>query len=125
MAKYIYIFLGAGFGALARYILAGVVEFHINSLFPYGTLVVNIVGSFFIGFLWSVFRVISITPEIRSLIFVGILGGFTTFSSFMFESMNLLKDGEYIYGIANVLLANIIGLTAVFFGFKLGDLIVK
>ncbi len=125
MIKYIYIFLGAGFGALARYTLAGLVEFHINSLFPYGTLVVNLIGSFFIGFLWSIFRVVTIAPEIRSLIFVGILGGFTTFSSFMFESMNLLRNGEYFYGFTNILLANIVGLTAVFLGFKLGDLIVK
>ena len=123
--KYVYIFIGAGVGAIARYSLAGLVGMYTKSLFPYGTMVVNIVGSFLIGFLWSIFKTTTLSIEMRSMIFVGMLGGFTTFSSFMFESANLLKDGEYLYGFMNILWANLLGLVAVFSGFKVGDLILR
>ena len=121
--KYLYIFIGAGIGAVARYSLAGLVESGTKSLFPYGTMTVNLIGSFFIGFLWSLFRTTNLSAEFRTMIFVGLLGGFTTFSTFMFETTNLFKDGEYFYAFMNLLWPNLFGILAVILGFKLGDLV--
>lgn len=90
---------GGGFvGSVLRYLVSGYVQNLSGSIgFPYGTLFVNLAGCFIIGFLSYLADERGVfTTEIRALVFVGVLGGFTTFSTFGNETMNLLRDGEKI-----------------------------
>ena len=116
--KYFVIGLGGAIGAIGRYFLQGVVHQLMGISFPYGTLVVNLLGCFLIGFImeFSENRFI-IDPEARLFITVGILGGFTTFSSFGYETFSLLRDGETLRAMLNVILSMVVGLIAVWFGF--------
>jgi CrcB protein len=84
--------------------------------FPWGTLTVNLVGSFVIGFLWQWFERYAISPNVRALIFVGILGAFTTFSSYTLDSLRLLQLGRVLPAVLNVVGSNGLGLTAVYLG---------
>jgi CrcB protein len=116
--KYFIIGLGGAMGAVGRYLLQGLVHQFTGISFPYGTLVVNILGCFLIGFIMELSenRFI-IDPQTRLFITVGILGGFTTFSSFGYETFSLLRDGETLRAILNVTLSMVVGLGAVWFGF--------
>ncbi len=87
---------------------------------PYGILSVNVIGSFFIGFCWSLAEDFSLSPAVRLFLFTGFFGGFTTFSTFALDTMNLMKSGEYKLAVFNVLVSNIAGLIAVFAGYFLG-----
>ena len=94
--------------------------------FPYGTLVVNILGCFFIGFLSELADVRTlIGAETRAFLIVGILGGFTTFSAFGDETMNLIRDGEAALALVNVGTQVLLGLGAVWLGYTLAPLIWK
>ena len=96
---------GGGFvGSVARYLASGYVQNLSGSIeFPYGTLTVNLAGCFVIGFLSFLADVRGVfTADTRAFVFVGILGGFTTFSTFGNETMNLLRDGENTYALFNV-----------------------
>jgi CrcB protein len=110
--------LGGFVGSVARYIASGYVqEWSMSIAFPYGTLAVNVIGCFVIGFLSHLADSRGIfTVETRVFVFVGILGGFTTFSTFGNETMNLWRDGESSYVLANVLGHVILGLGAVWLG---------
>jgi len=108
---------GGALGTLARYSAAAYSYKLFGSAFPYGTLAVNIIGSFVIGFAWSVSEAIHISPNAKIFLFVGLLGGFTTFSSYSLETLNLFRDGETKIAIMNILANNIIGLTMVMAGF--------
>jgi CrcB protein len=125
MKDYILMFIGGGMGTLCRYFMA----FYINKIpkyfFPLGTMSVNLVGSFVIGFLWGLFEVENITTIQRNFIFIGFLGGFTTFSSFMLETMNLIRDKEYAYAMQNLVFSNVLGVILVFAGFILAQYIIK
>jgi fluoride exporter len=115
----------AGFaGTLLRYWLSGVVAKRYGETFPYGTLAVNLVGCFVIGFLFYVFydRALG-SPLIRTTIFIGLLGGFTTFSSYGLQTFTLLRDGELFLALANVLASNVIGLALVWVGYSLAKVI--
>ena len=85
-------------------------------MFPLGTLLVNLIGSFIIGLAWGFFETNSFSPNLRAFLFIGVLGGFTTFSSFSLETMNLLRDGEFKIGIINILANNVLGIVLVFGG---------
>ncbi len=115
--KWISLVVGGVTGTLARYVLSGVVYEVAGPGFPYGTLVVNLIGCFLIGF----FAVLSeekflLGPNARLLLMAGFCGAFTTFSTFMFETAHLMKDGEMWRALLNVLLSVIAG----FFVFRLG-----
>jgi fluoride exporter len=114
----IFIALGGALGSVLRYLLAAWTQSISRSIdFPYGTLAVNLIGCFAIGFLSQLAEVRgAFTPESRTLVFIGILGGFTTFSSFGNETMNLLRDGETINALANVGANVILGLFLVWLG---------
>jgi fluoride exporter len=114
---------GGFIGTILRYLLNSVIyRFLDYPLYPYGTLTINISGCFFIGLLASLAETrLSLTPEIRILIQIGILGGFTTFSTFGYETFNLIRDGQFMLGIGNVLLQVLVGLFAVWLGYYLGQ----
>jgi CrcB protein len=122
--NYLLIFVGGGIGATMRYWLQGVVYRISGAGFPYGTLVVNVLGSFAIGLLMSVFEErFVVTSSLRLFLTIGILGGFTTFSSFSFETMALLRDGSYFLGLMNVGTSVLFCLAATWFGLMFGRLL--
>lgn len=112
---------GGFFGSAARYACSGLVHRLVPSaLFPWGTLSVNVAGCFVIGLLFSLGETRQLfSPEARLFLFVGVLGGFTTFSAFGLESLNLLRDGEAAGALLNSLLHLTLGLGAVWAGFVL------
>jgi CrcB protein len=117
------VYVGAGgfFGSIGRYLLAGAVYQMFPKLnFPTGTAVVNILGCFLIGIISGLAEMRNLlSPEMRFFILIGLLGGFTTFSTFGFETVALLRDGAFLAALANVLLQVIIGISAVWIGFNL------
>ncbi|MCX6080121.1 MAG: fluoride efflux transporter CrcB [Chloroflexi bacterium] len=110
--------LGGALGSIARYLTSGWVQTTSKSInFPFGTLTVNLIGCFVIGFLAQLAESRGIfTSESRAFIFVGILGGFTTFSSFGNETMNLARAGDSWIALANLGANVMLGLLAVWLG---------
>jgi CrcB protein len=124
MMKIFLVFLGGGIGAVARYGLQGLVHRYAGSTFPYGTLAVNVLGCFVIGFLMVAFEErFLIHPTLRIFLTIGILGGFTTFSSFSYETIALLRDGEVLFGGINIIAGVVVCLSATFVGMIIGKVI--
>lgn len=90
------LFVGAGgfFGAISRFLIATYVQKLSGSFFPYGTLTVNVLGSFIIGFA-AMFFAQTVQPEYKAFVITGFLGALTTFSTFSLENINMLQDGEF------------------------------
>jgi len=107
--------IGGFIGSTLRYAATGLVQQLSRSIdFPYGTLAVNLIGCFIIGFLSQLAESRGVfTAESRTFVFVGILGGFTTFSAFGNETMNLWRDGQSTLALANVAAHLVLGLGAV------------
>lgn len=122
--KLLWIALAGALGTLCRYGLGGLVHNYASRVFPWGTVVVNVLGCLAFGLLseWMLRRE-WVTGEMRMVVLVGFLGGFTTFSSFMFETGQLMQDEEWLLACGNLLLQNLGGLIALFLGLKLGSLI--
>ena len=118
--QYLSIAVGGAAGAVLRYLVSGWAYTLLGQGFPWGTLVVNLIGSFLIGFLWQIFEYVPISPNMRSLIFIGGLGAFTTFSTFAFESLNLFRDGDIRLGVLNILAADVFGILLGLLGVILG-----
>jgi CrcB protein len=118
--------VGAGgfIGAILRYTVGGWVHNALdNAWFPYGTLLVNVLGCLLIGFLSGLAEARSVFgPEVRLFLFIGILGGFTTFSSFAYETFSLARDAENLAAAINVFAQLILGLMGVWFGNTLARL---
>lgn len=114
----VFVALGGALGSVLRYLLSMWAQTISRSIdFPYGTLAVNLLGCFVIGFLAQLAESRGVfAPESRAFVFVGILGGFTTFSSFGNETMNLLRDGETFNALANIGANVIFGLILVWVG---------
>lgn len=108
-------------GALARYYLGLVMAQRVGVAFPYGTLLINVTGCLVLGLVGTlaVERSTIVTPEVRLLVAVGFCGAFTTFSTFGFETLSLLRAGDYAEAALYVLGSNVLGLVAVFLGFTL------
>jgi CrcB protein len=108
-------------GTLARYFLAGIVQRLHPYDFPWGTLAVNAIGCLLFGLVWSLAdgRHI-ITPATRAIILVGFMGAFTTFSTFAFETSQLMERSEWVAAAGNVILHNVAGVALVFAGIALG-----
>ncbi|WP_457749903.1 fluoride efflux transporter CrcB [Sulfurimonas sp.] len=107
------LFIGAGgfFGAISRFLLATGIQKFSNSFFPIGTLSVNILGSFIIGFAAMYFAQTA-QPEYKAFVITGFLGALTTFSTFSLENVNMLQDGEFTSFVINIFLNVTLTLTA-------------
>lgn len=118
--KLILVALAGAVGTLCRYGLGNLVHRWLGAGFPWGTVCVNLVGSFAFGLVWAlaVQRAV-IGPEARLIILTGFMGAFTTFSTFMFETGELLRGGQWLFAMGNLALQNIIGLLAVLAGMAL------
>ena len=125
MVKYLFVGTGGFIGAVLRYWLSGLIQqFSISTFFPIGTLVVNFLGCLLIGFLSELAEEHGVfTAESRALVFVGVLGGFTTFSTFSNETMNLLREGQNSFAFVNIAGHLILGIGAVWLGRTLAYLI--
>jgi fluoride exporter len=120
MYKIVLIGVAGLIGTLARYWLSGWADQWWGGTFPMGTLIVNLVGCFAIGFLFHATEErYLIDPIVRSAVLVGFLGGFTTFSSFAIQSLNLLRDGEIFLASTNILVSNVAGLVLAWIGYAI------
>jgi len=121
MMKLLLIGSGGFIGSVLRYLVSGSAQTASQSIaFPYGTLAVNVIGCFLIGFLSELAQSRSLfSPDTRAFLIVGILGGFTTFSAFGNETMNLLRDGGQALALLNVSAQVLLGLGAVWLGYIL------
>ena len=122
MEKWIFLIMGGIVGTVSRYGLAGVVSQKIGGTFPWGTLAVNITGCLVVGFLDILFeKKFLLTPNYRILLMTGFCGAFTTFSTLMLETSDLLKENQFMHAFSNVMLSLIVG----FIAFKLGAAIAE
>jgi CrcB protein len=126
MITTLWIALGGALGSVARYWCNGLVADKIGATFPWGTLAVNIAGSFVIGFFGAVAAPEGrLNPQTRAFttqfFMIGICGGYTTFSSFSLQTLNLLRDGEWLYAGGNALLSVVLCMVAVWLGWLLGS----
>jgi len=116
-----WVFIGAGVGGTLRYVLGGWLTERWGSAFPWHTLAINVAGAFLLGVLMalSVERGI-VSPEMRLLLGVGLLGGFTTFSTLSYESVALFQHGFMLQGAANILGSAVLGIGAAVVGLLVG-----
>jgi len=125
MIKLFSIGIGGFCGAILRYSVGGIVHrlFH-QTAFPYGTLVVNLIGCFFIGFGAGLIESRQMfTPEMRAFIFIGIIGSFTTFSTFGLETFNLARSGQGLASLTNLCISVFAGLLAISLGNSLSKIV--
>lgn len=120
MIKVLLLITGGAIGTLFRFGVSTWIQRSMLHSFPFGILSVNAIGSFLIGFCWSIAETCNLSASVRVFLFTGLFGGFTTFSSYALDTVTLMKTGEYKLAIWNLLASNIIGLLAVFLGLLLG-----
>ena len=117
MWNYVAVALGGAVGCCARYGVTQAVQTFYGRNFPLATLVINVAGCLFMGFLFfATLERVSMSPSMRVAILTGVLGGFTTFSTFAMEALLLAEDGETGYAVLYVLLSLSLGLAAAFLG---------
>jgi CrcB protein len=119
MLNYLLVALGSALGGMARYGAAGLAARLIGPTLPWGTLIVNVTGSFVIGFLATLAAPdgrLLLPPDARAFLVIGLCGGFTTFSSFSLETLNLARDGEWLWAASNVVGSVLLCLVAVWLG---------
>ena len=118
--KLFWIALAGAFGTLARYSLSATVHRWFGSAFPWATATVNILGCFLFGLIWAVaVERSAISPEFRTVLLVGFMGAFTTFSTFISETGHLIDERALLLAFANIALQVMIGLVAFFLGLGL------
>lgn len=122
MKEIILVGIGGAVGAICRFLLSRIIQLVSGFTFPYGTLVVNIIGSFLITFLSVVLidRVGEWSAELRALLLIGLLGGFTTFSSFSYEVVDLWESGQGIKVALYLLLSIVLCIGGAFGGLAIG-----
>ncbi len=122
MEKYIVIGIGGFFGSIGRFWIASIMQNRTESLFPYGTMAVNIAGCFLIGLLMTLFQErIAVGQNLKLFLIVGILGGFTTFSSFSYDTFAMVKSGNLLGAGLNAGLSMFGCLAATWAGFYAGE----
>jgi len=122
---YLWIFLGSGLGGMLRYLISTTMQKLANpGIFPIGTFCVNMIGCLIIGFIAQLSEARAVfSPELRIFLMVGILGGFTTFSSFGYETVQLIREGEFLLALGNAAGQLVLGLIMVYIGYVLARLI--
>ena len=116
----LYVALGSAIGGVSRYLLGGLVQRMLDTTFPAGTLLVNVSGSFLLGaIIRYALETPSLTPEVRAFLTIGFCGGYTTFSTFSYETMALLEDGEWARAGVYITASVILSLIATFLGLAL------
>lgn len=124
MTKYYVVGLGGFLGAIARFWLAGYISSRLGTRFPYGTFVINITGSFLIGLIITLLEEKSHwNPNWRYLIPVGFIGAYTTFSTFEYETLRNIQDGEFLVAFLNVSLSVVVGFVSVWGGVIAGRML--
>ncbi|HEX5999364.1 MAG TPA: fluoride efflux transporter CrcB [Hyphomicrobiaceae bacterium] len=116
---YFWIAVGSALGGMARYFFSGVAARVIGETFPWGTLIVNITGSFIIGLFFTLTGPdgrLLVSPTLRQFVMVGFCGGYTTFSSFSLQTLNLIRDGEMVLAGTNVVASVLLCMLAVWLG---------
>jgi fluoride exporter len=115
-----YIAVGSAIGGMSRYVIGGLVQRLLDTTFPAGTLLINVTGSFLLGAILRYgVETTTLTPELRALLTVGFCGGYTTFSTFSYEAVALLEDGEWSRAGTYIGLSVLLSLAATFLGFAL------
>ncbi len=117
MDKWLIVFLGGGLGSVLRFVVSSAIQRSANGAFPYGTLTVNVVGCCVIGALWGLSGRMNLPFLFSLFLFSGILGGFTTFSSFGIETLSMIHDGAWRMAFFYIALSNILGLGFAALGF--------
>ena len=121
VAQIFIVMFGGAFGAAARFILSTKVTEKYGSVFPYGTLTVNVIGSFLMGFLaMFIAERLALDPLLKLGLFVGFLGAFTTFSTFSMDTLSLFDQGLHMRAITNILMNVLLSVFAVFLGMFIG-----
>jgi len=125
-AAYLVVGAGSALGGMGRFWLSGLVAQSVGETFPWGTLLVNVSGSFVIGFLAAMVGPDSrLNPKLDPFIFqffmVGVCGGYTTFSSFSLQTLRLVQAGQWLHGAANAALSVLLCLLAVWLGHSAGQ----
>ena len=125
MFKILMVGMGGFAGSICRYLVSDLSQrLFTNAFFPYGTLTVNVIGCLLIGILGGLSETRQLfTPEIRALILIGFLGGFTTFSTFGYEIFTITRDGQFAAALANLMLHLILGFGSVWLGFSMSKLL--
>jgi len=117
MTKYLIIALGGAIGSMLRFWAGGYVSGRLGTRFPYGTFVINVTASFLIGFIMTVLAERThLSPSWRYLLVIGFLGGYSTFSSFEYETFRVFEDGEFLIAAMNIALSVGVGFVAVWIG---------
>ena len=119
MLKFVLLLVGGALVSLSRYLVSGITHKYISGTFPWGTLMVNATGALIIGICWGLFELKDISPQTRMFVFIGFLGGYTTFSTFALETMNLVRDGDIKRAAFNMLANNLLAIVLVFAGYFL------
>jgi CrcB protein len=122
---WIFVSVGGAAGALARYWLSGWVNAAFVGSFPLGTLVVNVLGSLLLGFGMQAMEAFPISAVLRTMLTVGFLGAFTTFSTFSYETVTLVRDGDWIRATLYTVLSLVLGLIAVLIGIGAASVLLK
>ena len=115
----LWVIVGSAIGGGLRYFFSGLIASHFGETFPWGTLFVNVTGSFAIGFfatLTSPDGRVFVAPSVRQFVMTGICGGYTTFSSFSLQTLNLARDDEWLYAGSNIVVSTVLCLLFVWAG---------
>ena len=136
LASVVWVALGGALGSVLRFLVSGLVANHLaqplarlsaktlSEAFPWGTLTVNVLGSFVIGIIAALSIPegrFMVPPSARQFLMLGMMGGFTTFSSFSLQTLELMRDGEWFMAAANVIISVVVCLVAVWAGIVLGS----
>lgn len=124
MLKYVVVGVGGFLGAVTRYVVGNYIGSRYGVRFPYGTFVINMSGSFMIGLILTVLARTTATPYWRYLIPIGFIGAYTTFSTFEYETLRAVQDGQVTTGLLNVALSVSVGFLAVWAGAAIGRVFV-
>jgi CrcB protein len=117
--NYLWIALGGALGSVFRFAISKYIHSLISTIFPAGTLLVNLSGCLLIGYLWGINSVKPFEQHLSSFLFIGILGGFTTFSTFSVETLQLIREGAIRFSLLYIAASCIGGLLMAYWGLRL------